>query len=116
MTTANHFLELVYMDDVFIMRQVQADIIVVNLFLVVTFIIKDLDYIKYFFSFELAYSTSNVLITQDKYIRDMLVDTRLVDYKAMAIPLISSHKFTTTCSILYSIFSAIKDLLENYYM
>ncbi|KAL0433530.1 UNVERIFIED_CONTAM: hypothetical protein Slati_2687300 [Sesamum latifolium] len=65
------------------------------------FTIKDMGHAIYFLGLELARSTHNLLVTQQKYLRDILQDTRMLEAKPTSTPLLLGVKLTLdTCSVL----------------
>ncbi|KAL0454596.1 UNVERIFIED_CONTAM: hypothetical protein Slati_0798800 [Sesamum latifolium] len=59
----------------------------VKRFLHSAFTIKDLGPAKYFLSLEIARSAAGLSVTQHKYIRDIILDTGLQDFKPAHTPL-----------------------------
>lgn len=71
------------MDDVLITGESKEVIIQVKQFLHNQFCIKNLGYIKYFLGVEIARSTKGLFLNQQKYILDILEDTRFTNVKAI---------------------------------
>ncbi|KAL0435394.1 UNVERIFIED_CONTAM: Retrovirus-related Pol polyprotein from transposon RE2 [Sesamum radiatum] len=64
------------------------------------FTIKDLGFAKYFLGLELARSTHGLLVTQTKYLTDILRDTHLLDAKTTSTPLPPGLKLTSDAGSL----------------
>ncbi|KAK4411847.1 hypothetical protein Sango_0257700 [Sesamum angolense] len=77
-----HFLALlVYVDDILLISSSISDIDEVKAYLDRLFTIKDLGFAKYFHGLQLARSSHGLLITQTKYLTDILKDANLIDAK-----------------------------------
>lgn len=62
------------MDDVLVMGKLEADLSAVKRYLDNAFTITDLGYIKYFLGLEVARADKGMVISQHKYILNMLID------------------------------------------
>ncbi|KAL0421888.1 UNVERIFIED_CONTAM: Retrovirus-related Pol polyprotein from transposon RE1 [Sesamum latifolium] len=78
---------LVYVDDVLLTGHSKIEIAAVKRFLDSEFTIKDLSPAKYFLGLEIARCDTGTLITQHKYIRDIIHDAGLTDCKPASTPL-----------------------------
>jgi hypothetical protein len=56
------------------------------------FDIKDLDFLKYFLSIEIAHSHRNLFLSQRKYVLDLLRETRKIGCKPSSTPIDSKTK------------------------
>lgn len=78
---------VMYVDDLLITGTSESKIIQLKQFLHESFTIKDIGPAKYFLGIEMARSTEGILLTQTKYITDLLKDTRLEDSSPVNTPL-----------------------------
>ncbi|KAL0350043.1 UNVERIFIED_CONTAM: Retrovirus-related Pol polyprotein from transposon RE2, partial [Sesamum radiatum] len=85
---------LVYVDDILLIGNSVEEIIVVKNYLHSLFTIKDLGFAKYSLGLELARSEHGLLVTQAKYLNNILKDTNLLDAKATSMPLSPGIKLT----------------------
>ena len=58
------------------------------------FAIKNLGRMKYFLGIEVAYSENSIILSQQKYILDLLTDTRFINCQRAKTPLEVNHKLT----------------------
>ncbi|RVX08315.1 Retrovirus-related Pol polyprotein from transposon RE1 [Vitis vinifera] len=56
------------------------------------FEIKELRKLKYFLGIEVAYSTQGIFISQQKYVTDLLAETRKIGCKPVSTPMDPNHK------------------------
>ncbi|KAL0350510.1 UNVERIFIED_CONTAM: Retrovirus-related Pol polyprotein from transposon RE2 [Sesamum radiatum] len=92
---------LVYVDDILLTGNSEDEIIAVKGYLHSLFTIKDLGSAKYFLGLELARSAHGLLVTQQKYLTDILTDVTLLDAKVTSTPLPPGlHLTTATGSLL----------------
>ncbi|KAL0458744.1 UNVERIFIED_CONTAM: Retrovirus-related Pol polyprotein from transposon RE1 [Sesamum latifolium] len=87
---------LVYVDDVLITGPSEIHITTAKKFLDLEFTIKDLGRAKYFLGLEMTHSADGLLVTQHKYVRDIIKDVGLSSCKPANTPLplgvkLSSH-------------------------
>ncbi|KAL0423307.1 UNVERIFIED_CONTAM: Retrovirus-related Pol polyprotein from transposon RE1 [Sesamum radiatum] len=75
---------LVYVDDILLTSSSISNIDEVNVYLDRLFTIKDLGSAKYFLGLQLAHCSHGLLITQTKYLNDILEDANLIDAKLFA--------------------------------
>ncbi|KAL0423872.1 UNVERIFIED_CONTAM: putative mitochondrial protein [Sesamum radiatum] len=78
----------------------ESSIVEVKRYLDELFIIKDLGYAKFFLGLEIARSTRRTLVTQSKFIRDIIHDTGLFDAKAAHTPFPMGVKLTADSGAL----------------
>ncbi|KAL0409333.1 UNVERIFIED_CONTAM: Retrovirus-related Pol polyprotein from transposon RE1 [Sesamum radiatum] len=78
---------LVYVDDIVLTGDSVQELDAVKVYLDGLLTIKDLGLAKYFLGLELARSSHGLLVTQQKYITDILMDAHLLDAKAVTTPL-----------------------------
>ncbi|KAL0392792.1 UNVERIFIED_CONTAM: Retrovirus-related Pol polyprotein from transposon RE1 [Sesamum radiatum] len=90
-----HFLALlVYVNNILLTGSSISDIDEVKAYLDRLFTIKDLGPAKYFLGLQLARSSHGFLITQTKYLTDILEDANLIDAKLVSTPLPPGFKFS----------------------
>ena len=70
---------IVYVDDIVVTGNDEAEIHNLKKHLASSFDIKALGLLTYFFGIEVAYSTSGIVLSQHKYILDLLKDTGKLD-------------------------------------
>ncbi|KAL0431494.1 UNVERIFIED_CONTAM: Retrovirus-related Pol polyprotein from transposon RE2 [Sesamum radiatum] len=93
--TDQYFLALlVYVDDILLTGSSISELDAVKAYLDHLFTIKDLGPAKYFLGLQLARSSHGFLITQTKYLTDILQDANLMDAKPAATPLPPGFKFS----------------------
>ncbi|KAL0364470.1 UNVERIFIED_CONTAM: Retrovirus-related Pol polyprotein from transposon RE1 [Sesamum angustifolium] len=85
---------LVYVDDIILTGNSEDEIASVKSYLHSLFTIKDLGFAKYFLGLELARSTHGLLVTQQKYLTDILSDTNLLGAKPTSTPFPPGLKLT----------------------
>ncbi|KAL0433233.1 UNVERIFIED_CONTAM: Retrovirus-related Pol polyprotein from transposon RE1 [Sesamum latifolium] len=93
-TSSGLFTLLVYVDDVLITGSSEDIIKDIKVYLDKLFTIKDLGSVKYFLGLEIARSVAGIIITQTKYIKDIIADTGLSNAKAITTPLPVGIKFS----------------------
>ncbi|KAK4381367.1 Retrovirus-related Pol polyprotein from transposon RE1 [Sesamum angolense] len=86
---------LVYVDDVLITSSKESLISPVKDYLHKLFTIKDMGPAKYFLGLEIARSSAGTSVTQQKYIRDLVVDAGLEHAKSVVTPLPLGLKLTS---------------------
>ncbi|KAL0420547.1 UNVERIFIED_CONTAM: hypothetical protein Slati_3077600 [Sesamum latifolium] len=84
--TASFLALLVYVDDVLIIRPSHTLIVEVKTYLERLFTIKDWEFAKYFLVIEIAWSNRDLLLTQHKYICDIIHDTSFENAKMTTTP------------------------------
>ncbi|KAL0444557.1 UNVERIFIED_CONTAM: Retrovirus-related Pol polyprotein from transposon RE2 [Sesamum latifolium] len=93
--TLDYFVALlVYVDDILLTGNSDVEIAAVKSHLDNLFTIKDMGHAKYFLGVELARSVHGLLVTQQKYLHDILRDVRMLEYIAASTPLPSGLKLT----------------------
>ncbi|KAK4391492.1 Retrovirus-related Pol polyprotein from transposon RE1 [Sesamum angolense] len=85
---------LIYVDDIILIGNSEDEIASVKSYLHSLFTIKDLGFAKYFLGLELARSTHGLLVTQQKYLTDILSDTNLLEAKPTSTPFPPGLKLT----------------------
>ncbi|KAL0383331.1 UNVERIFIED_CONTAM: Retrovirus-related Pol polyprotein from transposon RE1 [Sesamum calycinum] len=78
---------LVYVDDILLSGNSETEIAAINSHLDTLFTIKDLGHAKYFLGLELARSAHGLLVTQQKYLTDILRDVHMLDSRPAPTPL-----------------------------
>ncbi|KAL0435109.1 UNVERIFIED_CONTAM: Retrovirus-related Pol polyprotein from transposon RE1 [Sesamum radiatum] len=84
---------LVYVDDILLTSSSTTEIYAVKTYLDHLFTIKGLGPAKYFLGLQLARSDHGLLVTQTKYLTDILDDENLMDAKPASTPLLPGFKF-----------------------
>ncbi|KAL0455918.1 UNVERIFIED_CONTAM: Retrovirus-related Pol polyprotein from transposon RE2 [Sesamum latifolium] len=93
--TPNCFVaSLAYVDEIFVTGNSNVEIVAVKSHLDTLFTIKDIGHAKYFLSLELARSAHGLLVTQQKYLHDIIRDAHLLDSKSAPTPLPHGLKLT----------------------
>ncbi|KAL0383067.1 UNVERIFIED_CONTAM: Retrovirus-related Pol polyprotein from transposon RE2 [Sesamum calycinum] len=93
---------LVYVDDILLTGSSTTDIDAVKTYLDQLFTIKDLGPAKYFLGLQLARFDHGLLVTQTKYLTDILEDANMMDAEPASTPLPSGFKFHDDGSLLPS--------------
>ena len=85
---------IVYVDDIIITGDNDKEIRKQEEQLAISFEVKKLGALKYFLGIEVAQSSSGYLMTQQKYILDLLNETKVLQGKANSTPIETNHKLT----------------------
>ncbi|KAL0364081.1 UNVERIFIED_CONTAM: Retrovirus-related Pol polyprotein from transposon RE2 [Sesamum angustifolium] len=85
---------LVYVDDIILTGTSEVHLRNAKQYMDRLFTIKDLGPTKYFLGLELTHSPHGLLITQRKYLQDILVDVSMIDAKPTSTPFPPSIKLT----------------------
>ncbi|KAK4394326.1 Retrovirus-related Pol polyprotein from transposon RE1 [Sesamum angolense] len=85
---------LVYVDDILLTGTLESSLHNVKQYLDGLFTIKDLGSAKYFLGLELARSSHGLLVTQHKYLQDILSDTSMLNAKVASTPFLSGLHLT----------------------
>ena len=85
---------IVYVDDIIITGESDKEATKLEEQLTICFEVKKLGTLKYFLGIEVAQSSSGYLMTQQKYILDLLNETNLLQGKANNTPIETNHKLT----------------------
>ncbi|KAL0329372.1 UNVERIFIED_CONTAM: Retrovirus-related Pol polyprotein from transposon RE2, partial [Sesamum radiatum] len=85
---------LVYVDDILLTGTSESSLNDVKQYLDGLFAIKDLGSAKYFLGLELARSSHGLLVTQHKYLQDILSDTSMLNAKVASTPFPSGLHLT----------------------
>ena len=93
---------LVYVDDILITGESQADIQEVIKDLHAKFALKTLDSINYFLGFEVTRSSSRLHLNQSKYARDLLHKTNMVAAKLSLALMCLSNELSLNDSELFA--------------
>ena len=83
---------VVYVDDIIITGSDQQEIKELEQCLAQTFQVKQLGPLKYFLGIEFARSSEGILMTQQKYILDLLEETKHIDCRVSDILVETNHK------------------------
>lgn len=94
---------LVYVDDIIITGNSTALIQQITQKLHHVFALKQLGDLDYFLGLEVTkLPNGNMLLTQSKYLRDLLIKTDMCDSNPVATPMASTTKLTKTGSVAFS--------------
>ena len=83
---------LVYVDDIIVTGNDEKEKHELKQKLVKEFEIKELGKLKYFLGIEVAYSTQEIFISQQKYVTDLLRETGKIGCKPVSTPIDPNHK------------------------
>ena len=83
---------IVYVDDIIITGSNTKEAARLEKHLTTAFEVKALGRLKYFLGIEIAYSNKGYLMTQQKYILDLLNETKLLQAKVSDTPIETNHK------------------------
>ena len=83
---------IVYVDDMVLTRDDPCEMKALQEYLATKFEIKDLGQLKYFLGIEVARSKHGVLLSQRKYVLDLLTETGMLDCKPVETPMEMNHK------------------------
>ena len=81
---------LIYVDDIIITSSSSVAIAQLLLSLQADFAVKDLGSLKYFLGVEVIPTTNGVLLSQQRYIKDILTRTKMLEAKPVNTPMASS--------------------------
>ncbi|KAL0331785.1 UNVERIFIED_CONTAM: Retrovirus-related Pol polyprotein from transposon TNT 1-94 [Sesamum angustifolium] len=96
-TGSNFIALLVYMDDILLTSTSESSLHNVKQYLDGLFTIKDLGSAKYFLGLELARSSHGLLVTQHKYLQDILSDTSMLNAKNSLCLTVYSNAAWASC-------------------
>ena len=83
---------VIYIDDIIITWNDFTERVKLEQELMREFAIKNLGRMKYFLGIEVAHSKNRVLLSQQKYVLDLLTETRFVDCQLAKTPMEVNHK------------------------
>ena len=83
---------LVYVNDSIVTRNDEREKHEVKQRLATEFEIKELGKVKHFLNIEVAYSTQEIFIYQQKYVTNLLTETRKIGCKLVSTPMDPNHK------------------------
>ena len=83
---------IVYVDDIIVTEDDLEKIEKLKKQLAKEFEIKELGQLKYFLGIEVAHSRNGIFISQQKYILDLLQETRMLGCKPSETPIKQNHK------------------------
>jgi hypothetical protein len=89
-----------YVDDMIITGDDIDGISVLKTELARRFEMKDLGYLRYFLGIEITYSPRGYLLSQSKYVADILEWTRLTDNKTVDTPIEVNAKYSSSDGLL----------------
>jgi hypothetical protein len=84
----------VYVDDIIIIGDDEAEILRLKKCLSRVFEVKDLGQLRYFLGIEIARSARGIVLSQRKYVLDLLNDTGMMQCRAAATPIDQNYKIT----------------------
>ena len=101
-TDAGRIILFLYIDDMIIIGDDIDGISILKTKLAKQFEMKDLDYLRYFLSIKVAYSPRDYLLSQSKYVADILKQARLTDNKTVdtLIEVNARYSFSDSLSLL----------------
>ena len=85
---------VIYVDDIIITGNDKEERIRLEQSLTNEFAIKNLGRMKYFLGIEVAYSKDGIILSQQKYILDLLTDTGFINCQPTKTPIEVNHKLT----------------------
>lgn len=85
---------LVYVDDIIVTSSHASQIDHLVSYLASVFPIKDLGKLSFFLSIEISYLPDGILISQEKYARDILSQTNMLSTKRVTSPMATSNKLS----------------------
>ena len=83
---------IVYVDDMVLTGDDPCEMKALQEYLATKFEMKDLGQLKYFLGIEVARSKHGVLLSQRKYVLDLLTETGMLDCKPVETPMEMNHK------------------------
>ena len=104
---------IVYVDDIIITGDDSEEIIKLEQELMEEFAVKNLGQMKYFLGIEVAHSSNGIILSQQKYIIDLLTKTCFEDCRREKTPIEVKHQLTWTENEPETNLGVIKDWLEN---
>ena len=85
---------IVYVDDIIITGNDMNEINQLKQRLALEFELKDLGNLRYFLGMEVARSEKDIVLSQRKYVLDLLKETRMLNCKPMSTPMEPNKKFS----------------------
>ena len=85
---------IVYVDDIVVTGNDQAEINILKGCLIREFEIKELGRLKYFLGLEVAHSRHGIFISQHKYVLDLLSETGKLGCKPVKTPIEQNHRLS----------------------
>ncbi|WCJ43066.1 Retrovirus-related Pol polyprotein from transposon RE1 [Euphorbia peplus] len=85
---------IIYVDDILITGSHEEEIVAVKQYLHSLFTIKDLGNVKYFLGIEIARSPAGIILSQTKYITDIIKDAGLTNATPVSSPFLSGMDLT----------------------
>jgi hypothetical protein len=85
---------LIYVDDIIVASSTDATVEALLNDLQSEFALKDLGLLNYFLGIEVKMSSDGIVLTQEKYTRDILRRIDMQDCKAMCTPLLADEKLS----------------------
>ena len=87
---------IVYVDDIIITGDDSEERIKLEQELMEEFFVKNLGQMKYFQGIEVAHSSNSIILSQQKYIIDLLTETGFADCQPAKTPIEVKHQLTWT--------------------
>ncbi|XP_068667634.1 uncharacterized mitochondrial protein AtMg00810-like [Aristolochia californica] len=101
-SVVGHIVVLLYVDDMIVTGDDEDDIANLKQQLHSLFEMKDLGYLRYFLGIEVAYSPEGYILSQSKYISEVISRAGLTDDRIMDSPIEVNHRLSSTDGELLS--------------
>lgn len=83
---------IVYVDDIVVIDNYEVEVKRLNMKLAKEFEIKDLGQLRYFLGIQVAQSKSGIILSQQKYVLDLLKETGMLGCKPVVVPIDTNHR------------------------
>ena len=103
---------LIYVDDIIITGSSPSTISMLIHFLKIDFAIKELGDLNFFLGVEVIKNTSSILLSQKRYIVDLLRRTNMLEAKPVSSPMTTSTNLSILRVIPFKMSPCIEKMLE----